>query len=106
MKVICCPGESGGLRAALAGENQQAHKHFLLHGALYRQQAGQRTGRGKRARERGDDSAARHLGQEALERLEALKYIDDYEDDGYVLSSADALKEPPNQGKITHLDLR
>lgn len=110
MKIIDCfefvnsLGESAGLRAALAGENAQKQKHYLLHGALYRFQGGKREGRGKRAREEGNESADRHIGQEALDKLEGLKYEEDYEDDGYVLSSADALRDPLPTGQLSHLE--
>ena len=89
-------GESAGLRAAFVGDNEQTHKSFLLHGALYCMESGQRVGRGKRALENSSNNVISFKGQEATEKLKGIKYADDYSDEGYILSSADCLGMTPS----------
>ena len=80
------------------GEDPEQRRHYLLHGSLLRLQPGKRVGRGKRAREEDCSVAVRYTGQEALDRLETLKYKDDYAEEGYILSSAETLNSGPLTG--------
>ena len=57
----------------------------------------ERRGRGRKALE-SNPPVGLHFGEEALARVERLTYQEGYEDDGYVLSSAAALKEPFSKG--------
>lgn len=70
-----------------------------MHATLIRTDLPRRKGRGKREREI-EPRASMHGGSDALERIEALEYGSDYDDDGYVLSSVLAVKEASVPGII------
>ena len=81
----------------LAGFNASGQQHHIIQGTLLRTGKPPHKGRGRRYRET-NPPVFMHRGTEALERIEALEYASDYEDDGYVLSSVDAIEEEPRKG--------
>lgn len=71
-----------------------------MHGALLRSGLPRFRGQGRRAREAAPH-VDMHFGEQALLRVADLGYMSDHEDDGYVLSSADALNAPNTTGSLT-----
>lgn len=78
----------------------------MAHGLLFRDECGKRSGRGRKATEAGQTLVMAQEGQEAAERIKDLHYPDGYEDDGYILSSAEALTGPKPSGDLSGLNIR
>ena len=95
-------GESGGVRVPLAGFNESGQQHHIIQGKLLRTGKARKRGKGRRYRE-ANPPVVMHSGSEAVKRIETLENGSDYEDDGYVLSSVDAVKEEPSTGLATAL---
>ena len=93
-------GESAGLRIPLAGLNSAGQHHHLSHALLVRAERGRRKGRGRKAEEEWGASLMSYEGNDAAQHLQTLHYPEGYDDDGYVLSSADALTEPKPIGTV------
>ena len=93
----CYAGESSGVRVPLAGYNGSGQQHYIILGRLLRTGRARPKGKGRRYRE-ANPPVFMHRGSEALERIEGLEYGSDYEDDGYVLSSVDMVKEEAPTG--------
>lgn len=85
------------MRVPSAGFNGLGQQHHIILGKLLRTGKFRPRGKGRRYRESNPPSYL-HQGTEAVERIEALEYGSDYEDDGYVLSSAAAVKEEAPTG--------
>lgn len=97
MPLMYCTGESAGLRVPLAGLNSSGQYNHIVHGALYRAGSVRREGRSRLAPEL-NPQLDMHTGQDAANRLSDLAYSSDYDDEGYVISSAEVFYKPSKQG--------
>ena len=85
------------MRVPLAGLNSDKQQHHIMHGALVRTACPRRRRAGKRAAEL-EPPSAMYSGPAALDLIGGLEYGSDYEDDGYVLSSLEAIKDSETPG--------
>lgn len=83
--------------------NASGQHYHLSQALLLQAELPKRTGRGRKAEEGRGSRLVLHEGSEAAERLQSVHYPDGYEDDGYVLSSADALTAPKPAGERLRL---
>lgn len=74
----------------------------MMHGVLFRTGRPRLRGHGRRTSELQPPADA-HKGAEALERIAKLDYSSDYEDEGYVLSSVDAIRDAHTPGALAYL---